>query len=185
MHGQAGESIRFSTFPQTAPPPDFVEPVISAFEEHSSEISTDKREKGLKSNEVLTILRPDLQALGFDVETGKRKTEKIQRPVFFGENGVPTLRYEIDAYHQGWRCGMEVEAGRGWKGNAIYRDLVQAAVMVNVHYLILAVSNSYKYRTRDAGVVVSRDYENTLGVAQALYGHTRLTMPYGLVLIGY
>ena len=185
MKRQSDGFIRFSTFPQTAPPPEFVAPVVAAFERHSSEISTDLLEKGLTSDATLAVLRPDLQALGFEVETGKRKAEKIERPVFFGENGAPTLRYEIDAYQPEWRCGMEIEAGRGWKGNAIYRDLVQAAVMVNVHYLILAVSNSYKYRTRNAGVVVSRDYENTLGVAQALYGHTRLTMPYGLVLIGY
>jgi hypothetical protein len=32
-----------------------------------------------------------------------------------------------------------VEAGRAWMGNAIYRDLLQALVMVQVDHLILAV----------------------------------------------
>lgn len=71
------------------------------------------------------------------VEASKRKVDKLERPVFFGENGIPTLRYEIDAYHPEWKCGLEIEAGRGWMGNAVYRDLVQAAVMVGVEYLCL------------------------------------------------
>ena len=32
-------------------------------------------------------------------------------------------------------------------GNAIYLDLIQALVMVQVDHLVLAVSNIYKYRT--------------------------------------
>jgi hypothetical protein len=72
--------------------------------------------------------------------------------VFFGENGIPTLRYEIDAYHPEWKCGLEVEAGRGWMGNAVYRDLVQAAVMVGVEYLCLAVSNVYSCFTGHTSV---------------------------------
>jgi len=67
----------------------------------------------------------------------KRKADKIERPVFYGENGIPTLRYEIDAYHPDWRCGLEVEAGRGWMGNAVYRDLIQAAVMVGAQTQLL------------------------------------------------
>jgi hypothetical protein len=102
-------------------------------------------EKGLESDEVLAILKPGLTALGFAMEAGKQKAERLERPVFYGENGKPTLTYHVDAYHVEWRCGMEVEAGRGWKGNAVYRDLVQAMVMVQVAHLVLAVSNTYKY----------------------------------------
>jgi hypothetical protein len=49
-------------------------------------------------DQVLQVLRPQLEALGFQVEAGKSKEQKIERPVFFGENGAPTLRYQIDAY---------------------------------------------------------------------------------------
>ena len=125
-----------------------------------------------------------MAGLRFQVEASKKKVDKLQRPVFFGENGIPTLRYEIDAYHPEWKCGLEVEAGRGWMGNAVYRDLVQAAVMVGVEHLCLAVANVYRYQTggRPAS---SRDYENTRQVAEAIYGHSRLRLPYSLVLIGY
>jgi hypothetical protein len=104
--------------------------------------------------------------------------------VFFGENGVPTLRYQIDAYHEEWRCGLEVEAGRAWMGNAIYRDLIQALVMVQVDHLCLAVSNQYRYKS-GGREVISRDFDNAVAVASAIHGHSRLTLPYNLTVIGY
>src|SRR5918994_1037541 len=177
-------TVRFSTFPRTEPPPGFVEDVVAVFRQHEKEIATEVNDKGLKSDDVLAVLAPDLTNVGFQVEASKKKVDKLQRPVFFGENSIPTLRYEIDAYHPGWKCGLEVEAGRGWMGNAVYRDLVQAAVMVGVEYLCLAVSNVYRYRS-SGKPATSRDYANTLQVAEAIYGHSRLRLPYSLVLIGY
>lgn len=177
-------TIRFSTFPRTEPPPAFVEDLVGVFRTHESEIATEINDKGLKSDDVLAVLGPDLAKLGFQVEASKKRVDKLERPVFFGENGIPTLRYEIDAYHPEWKCGLEVEAGRGWMGNAVYRDLVQAAVMVGVEYLCLAVANVYKFRT-SGKPATSRDYNNTVQVAEALYGHSRLRLPYNLILIGY
>lgn len=128
----AKSSIRFSTFPRTEPPAAFVPDIVGTFRAHEREISSERLEKGLTSDVVLSVVREDLIALGFEVESGKRKEQKIERAVFFGENGVATVRYEIDAYQPEWRCGLEVEAGRGWMGNAVYRDLILASVMVDV-----------------------------------------------------
>lgn len=180
----AQTTIRYSSFPRTEPPPAFAREVASVFIRHEETIGTEGLNKGLTSNEVLNVIRDDLVALGFEVEAGKLKQDKIERPVFFGENGEPTLKYQIDAYHLEWRCGFEVEAGRAWMGNAIYRDLIQGLVMVQVDTLVLAVPNVYKYKSggREA---TSSDYTNTGNVAQTLYGHTRLRMPYHLLLIGY
>jgi hypothetical protein len=108
----AKSSIRFSTFPQTEPPPAFVPEVVSIFEAHEPYIATLTLKKGLTSDEVLAVLRTDLVNIGFDVEGGKRKDQKIERPVFYGQNGIPTVRYQIDAYHPIWKCALEVEAGR-------------------------------------------------------------------------
>lgn len=110
----------------------------------AEQIGSEVLAKGLTSDAVLGVLHSQLEALGFQVEKGKVREQKIERPVFFGENGVPALRYQIDAYHPGWRCGLEVEAGRAWMGNAIYRDLIQALVMVQVDHLVLAVSNVHE-----------------------------------------
>jgi hypothetical protein len=122
-------------FPLTEPPPLFASSIVEVFRANASEIGTVNLAKGLTSDKVLAVLTPGLEELGFAVETGKTKAAKIERPVFFGEIGVPTLRYQIDAYHEEWRCGLEVEVGRAWMGNAIYRDLVQSLVMVQVDHL--------------------------------------------------
>ena len=177
-------SIRFSSFPKTEPPPSFASQIAQIFQSHENRISTVRLGKGLTSNEVLGIVRNDLVGLGFEVEAGKQKSDKIQRPVFFGENGVPALQYEIDAYQKEWKCGLEVEAGRAWMGNAVYRDLVQGLVMVEVSVLVLAVPNAYKYKS-GGRTVVSADYDNAVNVAQTLFGHSRVELPYRLVVLGY
>lgn len=157
---------------------------MAVFRNHEKTIGTSLLGKGLTSDQVLASLRLDLVALGFQAEAGKTGADRIDRPVFFGEDGRPTLRYKIDAYQPEWRCGLEIEAGRAWMGNAIYRDLVQAMVMVQVDHLCLAVPNGYRYKSggRDT---VSTDYKNAVEVAQALFGHTRVRIPYGLTVIGY
>ena len=96
-------SIRFSTFPRTQPPPLFTGVIQDVFRAHAAEIGTQNLDKGLTSNDVLTILRPALIELGFTVEASKHASDKIKRPVFFGENGAPALQYEIDAYHEAWK----------------------------------------------------------------------------------
>lgn len=180
----AASLVRFTSFPRTEPPPHFVPLVVDAFRECEPNICTTSLSKGLTSDAVLEVLGSQLSALGFQIETSKQRRDKINRPVFYGENGRPSLNYQIDAYHDKWRCGLEIEAGRGWMGNAVYRDLIQALVMVNVDHLVLAVANSYKYNS-GGRQVTSTDYDNTISVADALYGHTRMRLPYGLTVLGY
>ena len=177
-------NIRYTSYPRTEPPPAFVDKVVGVFQEHQTQISTETLAKGLTSDQVLSLLRQDLVQIGFEVEEGKQRAQKIQRPVFYGENGVPTVRYEVDAYNSEWQCGLEIEAGRAWMGNAVYRDLIQACVMVQVKYLVLPVPNSYKYLT-SGRQTVSSDYRNTIALAEALFGHSRFRLPYDLVVLGY
>lgn len=185
-HGSCARmtNVRFTSFPRTQTPAPFITTIVSAFRANEPSICTRTLEKGLTSDEVLAVLRPNLIELGFDVELNKLKSGKVKRPVFFGENGAPDLQYEIDAFHPTWRCGLEVEAGRAWMGNAVYRDLIQALVMVEVDTLVLAVPNGYKYQS-SGKTTVSKDYSNTCSVADALFGHSRIVMPYRLVVVGY
>jgi hypothetical protein len=69
-------------------------------------------------------------------------------------------------------------------GNAVYRDLIQASVMVGVEHLLLAVPNTYKFKS-SGKTTISKDYENTRDLAEAIYGHSRVSLPYRLVVIGY
>ena len=166
-------TVRFSSFPRTLPPPHFTQQVLDVFKGHESTIGTDLLNKGLTSDQVLRVLRDDLVDLGFEVEAGKRPDQKILRPVLFGENGDPKLQYEIDAYSPKWECGLEIEAGRAWMGNAVYRDLITACVMVQVEHLIIAVPNGYKYSQSS----VSKDYKKSVELGEALYGHSRVKLP--------
>ena len=60
-------TIRFSTYPRTEPPPGFVDDVMAVFRQHEKEIATEVNDKGLKSDDVLAVLGPDLKTLGFQV----------------------------------------------------------------------------------------------------------------------
>jgi hypothetical protein len=176
--------VRFFSFPRTNAPPPFVPQLVAVFQRHEPKISTEALEKGLESDPVLRILASDLASVGFAVELGKNRGGKIERPVFYGENGEPSLRYEIDAYHAQWKCGLEVEAGRAILGNAVFRDLFQAMVMTDVEHLCLAVPNIYKYKSSGRSLS-SKNYEKTVSIADALYGHSRVKMPYSLTVVGY
>ena len=173
-------AIHFSTFPSTQTPPHFVSKVVEHFKRFESEIGTDNQEKGMTSNELLAVVRPGLVKLGFEVEGDPQGKDTIKRPVIFGENAKPKIQYQIDAWHPKWLVGMEIEAGRALQGNAIYRDLVQALVMVDMEHLILVVPQRYRYKSGS-----SQDYKKTLAVAEALYAHSRVTMPFSLCVIGY
>jgi hypothetical protein len=52
-------TIRYSTFPRTQPPPDFVPTIADIFRKHEDQIGTKHLKKGLTSNDVLTILRDE------------------------------------------------------------------------------------------------------------------------------
>ena len=71
--------IRYSTFPRTQSPHEFVEKIVSLFRANEHEIGTATRDKGLTSDEVLAVLRPSLVELGFHVEAGKRADQKNQK----------------------------------------------------------------------------------------------------------
>jgi hypothetical protein len=56
--------------------------------------------------------------------------------------------------------------------------------MVQVDHLILVVPNGYRYMS-GGKPSASSDYKNTCTVADALYMHSRLRLPFALTVIGY
>jgi hypothetical protein len=177
---------RWRYFPSASPPPQWVGALIGVFA--ACQPSIDSRVEHptrMESDAVLAQLRPGLQDAGYAVEQGKKAAGKLHRPVFFGDEGTYLRRYEIDAFHPDHGLALEVEAGRATMGNAIYRDLIQASLMVDVRVLALAVPLEYRYRN---GSKTTREpsYAKTYSVVEALYGSPRLRLPFeGTLLIGY
>ena len=177
---------RWRYFPSYSSPPDWVAPVVAVFTASRPQIdSAVVHPKPMQSNDVLAVIATGLQALNFTVETGKQKAGKLPRPVFFGDEGTFLRTYEIDAFEPAEAIALEVEAGRATMGNAIYRDLIQASLMVDATYLVLAVPSEYRYKT-GGKVAKEPSYTKTYSVVEAVYGSPRLNLPFeGLLLIGY
>jgi hypothetical protein len=172
-------------FPAYSPPPGWVDPLVAVFEGHRTEIdSMVVHQQRMQSDDVLRVLADDLEGdLGFQVERGKNKQGKLPRPVFFGDRGTYLRTYEIDAFHEEHGIALEIEAGRATMGNAIYRDLIQASLIVDARYLALAVPVEYRYGEKPTR---EPSYAKTYSVVEAIYGSRRLHLPFqGLLLIGY
>jgi hypothetical protein len=132
-------------------------------------------------HQVGATLASGLVDLGYAVESGKKREQKISRPVLFGENGVPQVSYEIDAFHDSLGVAVEVEAGRGAANNADYRDLVRTSLILDARYLALVMPLAYQ-----GGHQVMRAYHSSRQQLEALYASDRLKLPFdGILLVGY
>jgi hypothetical protein len=177
---------RWRFFPSFAPPPNWVDGLVGAFAAEKETIdSAVDHEYRMESNDVLLAVADRLRGLGFAVEAGKKRAGKLPRPVLFGDEGTYLRTYEIDAFQSHLGVALEVEAGRATMGNAIYRDLIQAALIVDAGYLALAVPVEYRYKS---GGRTAREpsYAKTCSVVDAIYASQRLQLPFdGVLLIGY
>lgn len=172
-------TIQWVHYPKSAEPPPLVRKVVEVFEAEEAHFGSDSQT--LQSNEVLSHVEAGLLNLGFAVETGKHKDEKIHVPVLFGLNGRVEKSFEADAHHEASGFVLEVEAGRGVVNNQFLKDLSQACMMHDVHQLGIAVRNIYK-----AGNRMSRDFERVVAFFDTLYASNRLTLPLtGITIIGY
>lgn len=140
---------------------------------------------GLTSDDALRALSGRLQELGYQVETGKKASEKIRRPVLFGEDGIERVSYEIDAFHDDLGIAVEVEAGRGARGNAVYRDLIRTSLIVGARFLVLGVMNEYHHMSGGREVVV-HSFDEARELLDAVFASGRLQLPFeGVLLYGY
>ena len=150
--------------------------VVSVFEAISDSIDSQTHNR-LVSNEVLRLSADGLESVGFQVERGKKKTEKINIPVLFGRNGKVEKSFEADALHEEERFVIEVEAGRAVTNYQFLKDLFQATMMTEVDYLCIAVRNIYRN---------SKDFEKVFAFFDTLYKSNRVNLPLkGILIIGY
>ena len=175
---------RWRYFPAYRRLPQFLSDLIRTFADLRDGL--DSRERlGLKSDDALAVLRPALMQAGWDVEQGKKASQRIRRPSLFGELGAETKSFEIDAYWPSHGVALEVEAGRGARGNAVYRDIIEGSLLVDAAYLVLAVALEYHHKSGGKAVMVP-SYRDATNLLEAIYASPRLALPFeGLLLIGY
>jgi hypothetical protein len=149
--------------------------VVNYFEKIYHEI--DSEIHNLSSNEVLERLYKPLTEIGYNVETGKKSSEKIRIPVLFGLDNKIDKEFHADALSHDEKIVIEVEAGRTLDNNQFLKDIFQACMMFGVEYLIIAVRKEYCGR---------KDFDIIYTFLETLYISNRLNLPLkGILLIGY
>lgn len=160
-------------YPRSHALPGHLVDVVTAFEPVRVEMDSNTH-AGLKSNDALAIVRPQLERHGYRVE---QPNEKVRVPVLYGENGSPEKTYEVDALSSDGQTVVEVEAGTGVANNGYLKDLFQACLLPDVRYLVVAMRQVYQ---------ASRDYEKVCVAFDTLYATTRFSLPLnGVLVLGY
>ena len=134
---KASAQIEWQYYPRSRKAPPLAESLVHAFVGEAGRIASESFD--LASNEVLEALREPLQVIGFEVESGKHKDEKVCVPVLFGRGGAIEKSFDADAYHRAGGFVLEVEAGRGVVNHQFLKDLFQACMMYEVNYLAIAI----------------------------------------------
>jgi len=171
----------WSYFPRRASAPQWVERFVDTIGKSRSDIESHLHDR-LESDVVLGALRAQLEFDGWQVETGKKDVDKISRPVLFGDGGVSKVNYEIDGWHPIHKVVLEIESGRGWQGNAFFRDLIRTSLIQGAEYLAVGLRSSYSY----AKVKNQNDYVKARDQMDAIYASGRLQLPFeGILIFGW
>ena len=167
--------IKYQFFPRSTGTIEQIDKIVNCFKIVEDKIKSP--ENNLNSNGVLTILRPELEKIGMQVEKGKSRGEKIPIPVLFGLNNKIDKHFDADAVSKDGKIILEVEAGRAVDNYQFLKDIFQGCMMFGVEYLVLAVRNDYRK---------SDDFQKIYTFLEILYISNRMHLPLkGILLIGY
>lgn len=172
-------AIQYQYFPKSERMPDHLIDLIDIFSKKDELISSFHNQ--LKSDEVLNVLAPEMEKLGYLVEKGKSAKYKIRIPVLYGRNNTIEKAFEVDGFHKITGTVVEIEAGRGVMNHQFLKDLFEAIVMQEINYLVIAIRNIYEYSNTQ-----SEDFEKVLEFIDVLYTSNRINLPLkGILIIGY
>lgn len=167
--------LTWAYFPRSAKQTELAELVVQAFQQALPLIDSEQNE--LPSNHVLRHVGPHLHGLGFIVETGKKRAERINVPVLYGNNGRVAKSFDADAHHVEGQFVVEIEAGRAVTNNQFLKDLFQACMMDEIAYLAIAVRKTYR---------TNRDFAKVVAFFETLFASDRMRLPLkGILIIGY
>ena len=167
--------IQWIYYPLYSNIPPHLSNIVDVFRKHSEDICSSDHPK-LESDKVLSIVRDDLQKLGYLMEEGKKKGDKIRIPVLYAMNGEEAVVYEVDGFDPLTKTVVEIESGRAISNYQVLKDLVESCLM-DVDYLCIALRMLYRQ---------SKDFEKFNNIIDAIYKSNRLNIPLkGLLIIGY
>lgn len=168
--------INWQFFPKSVACPKHLIDVVDCFVSCCDKIDSTRHK--LPSDEVLAIVRPKLEQIEYQVESSKKKADKISVPVLFGRNGKLEKYFDADGFNKVTRTVIEVEAGRAVTNYQFLKDLFQACMMHDVDYLIIVVRNIYAEKNKDFDIVCT--------FLDTLHASDRLQLPLlGIMVIGY
>ena len=155
--------------------PIHLQKVIEAFKQNSILIDSEKDNVDLSSNEVLEIVRKDLEKISFIVESSFQHKDKI---VFKIQTKYhDELQFHADAYQEETKTIIEVEAGRAVVNYQFLKDFYQASVIKECDYLVIAVRNLYKN---------TKDFEKVSKFIDGFFNDDNFKIPLkGVLVIGY
>jgi hypothetical protein len=149
--------------------------VVECFRSADEQIASPAN--NLSSDGVLKFVRPHLELIGFRVESGKNRDQKIKVPVLFGLNNSIDKYFDADAISADGKIVVEIEAGRALDNYQFLKDIFQASLMYGVEYLVIAVRNEYRGTHTFGRIAV---------FLETLYVANRIQLPLrGILLIGY
>ncbi len=157
--------IRSAWFPDSKHPPEWGERLVDLFRRHEKEISSDSKPP-LSSSQVLQLISDDLRGAGFVIER-RAPPADAQAPAAF------------DVFHPEWMCCLAI-AAPGEAGGAA--ALVEPLLVVDVDTFCLALPNVVDAEHRRPEVP---DFEGACELALTVYGHSRVKLPYRMLLVGY
>ena len=167
--------IHFQFYPRSVGLSDQIGAVVGCFRLVADEISSPEHD--LSSDGVLQAIRPKLEKVGFKVELGKNRDQKIKVPVLFGLNNTIDKYFDADAISADGKTVIEIEAGRALDNYAFLKDMFEASLMHGVEYLVIAVRNHYRG---------TKTFERIAVFLETLYISNRIHLPLrGILLIGY
>lgn len=174
-------AIQWQLFPRFLKAPDHVRQLVAAFVSVADKIASPAIQ--LKSNAVLGLVRPGLEAIGYEVESGRSASQIVDRPVLFGPGGKAEKSFRVDAFDPASGTIVEVEAGRAVVNYQFLKDLFEACAIQDARYLAIAVMNEY---LPTAARTSAKDFATVTNFIDTLYASGRLQLPLdGVLVIGY
>jgi hypothetical protein len=176
-----GDAVEWQYFPRSRQLPAHLRDLVTSLDPAFDRIAPGS--KHMESDEVLALLCPTLQELGYEVETGKLASQKVRRPVLFGPNGNAAKSFDVDAFHHETGTVVEVEAGRGVRNHQFLKDLFEACAIQDARFLVIMVLLGYWPKSF---ANPARDYEEVVNFIDTLYASERISLPLeGILIVGY